>query len=116
MGSFFMFRVIHVDPKPTNLNSHCSLQFSVYTPVLASASSCKCSGGNPGWISVAVVVVVVIVPNLCNLLSSALLVIWTPIITAEVTKLQIMCENSVLMLVTYREFVSLVISSVIIIL
>jgi hypothetical protein len=42
--------------------------------------------------------------------------IWTPIITTEVRKLQlrpvyIICENCVFMLVPYREFISLVMTS-----
>jgi hypothetical protein len=47
--------------------------------------------------------------------------IWTPIIAAEVTKLQlhpvyITCESCVFMLIAYREFVSLVITSILIVL
>jgi hypothetical protein len=46
--------------------------------------------------------------------------IWTPIIVAEVRKLQLcpvwnMCENSVFMLVPYKEFVSLSMTSILIV-
>jgi hypothetical protein len=47
--------------------------------------------------------------------------IWTPIIAAEVRKLQIRpvyttCENYFFMLVPYREFISLAITSILIVL